>query len=49
MLSIVDNVQQEIERIEEEQDSIGYSTDYPTNRIIDESEGTVDDIGGSGE
>ena len=38
VLSIVDNVQQEIERIEEEQDGIGYSTDYPTNRTVGDSE-----------
>lgn len=34
VLSIVDNVQQEIERIEEERDNIGYSTDYPTDRTV---------------
>lgn len=34
VLSIVDNVQQEIERMEEEQDGIGYNTDYPTNRTV---------------
>ena len=38
VLSIVDNVQQEIERIAEEQDSIEYSTDYPTNRTVIEDE-----------
>lgn len=31
-LSIVDNVQQEIEQIEAEQDTTGYNTDYPVNR-----------------
>lgn len=31
-LSIVDNVQQEIKRMEEEQDGVGYRTDYPTER-----------------
>lgn len=38
VLSIVDNVQQEIERMEEEQDGIGYNTDYPTNRTVTEDE-----------
>lgn len=38
VLSIVDNVQQEIERIEEEQDGVGYNTDYPTNRTVMEDE-----------
>lgn len=36
VLSIVDNVQQEIERIEEEMDPEGYRTDYSTSRIADE-------------
>ena len=34
VLSVVDNVQQEIEKIKEEQDSVGYETDYPTNRTV---------------
>lgn len=34
-LSVVDNVQQELERIESEQDVEGYNTDYPTNRTIE--------------
>lgn len=38
VLSIVDNVQQEIERMEEEQDGVGYNTDYPTNRAVTEDE-----------
>lgn len=38
VLSIVDNVQQEIERMGEEQDGIGYNTDYPTNRTVTEDE-----------
>ena len=38
VLSIVDNVQQEIERMEEEQDGVGYNTDYPTNRTVTEDE-----------
>ena len=38
VLSIVDNVQQEIERMKEEQDGIGYNTDYPTNRTVTEDE-----------
>ena len=36
-LSIVDNVQKEIERIEEEQDMEGYQTDYSTERVQDNS------------
>ena len=31
-LSVVDNVKEELERIEAEQDQEGYMTDYPTNR-----------------
>ena len=38
VLSVVDNVQQEIERMEEEQDVAGYNTDYPTNRTVAENE-----------
>lgn len=34
VLSVVDNVQQEIEKIKEEQDIVGYETDYPTNRTV---------------
>lgn len=34
VLSIVDNVQQEMEQIEQEQDKEGYLTDYPTNRTV---------------
>lgn len=37
VLSVVDNVQQEIEKIKEEQDSVGYETDYPTNRTVEKS------------
>ncbi len=46
VLSIVDNVRQEIERMEEEQDNIGYNTDYPTNRIIEDSEAVSGEVGG---
>jgi SPP1 family phage portal protein len=38
VLSIVDNVQQEIEQIEKEQDVEGYDTDYPTNRTVTEDD-----------
>ena len=38
VLSIVDNVQQEIKRMGEEQDGIGYNTDYPTNRTTETTE-----------
>ena len=37
-LSIVDNVQQEMERIQEDQDLSGYETDYPTNRTVNDNE-----------
>lgn len=47
VLSIVDNVQQEIERMEEEQDGIGYNTDYPTNRTSEDSEMVSGEVGGS--
>ena len=46
VLSIVDNVQQEIERIEEEQDGVGYNTDYPTNRAIEDPEAVSEEVGG---
>ena len=53
VLSIVDNVQQEIQQIDEEQDSEGYMTDYPTNRtaeedinvVLDEQTGTTEEDG----
>ena len=41
VLSVVDDVQEEIQRIEEEQDMTGYSTDYPTGRITDDLLGTA--------
>ena len=41
VLSVVDDVQEEIQRIEEEQDMTGYSTDYPTGRIADDLLGTA--------
>ena len=46
VLSVVDNVQQEIERMEEEQDGIGYNTDYPTNRTIEDPEAVSEEVGG---
>ena len=53
VLSIVDNVQQEIQQIDEEQDNEGYMTGYPTNRtveedinvVLDEQTGTTEDVG----
>ena len=50
-LSVVDNVQQELERIESEQDTEGYNTDYPTNRTVEtgtapENETPPETIGG---
>lgn len=35
ILSVVDNVQEEMDRIEAEQDLDGYATDYPTNRTTE--------------
>lgn len=54
VLSVVDNVQEEIERLEQEQDKTGYETDYPTNRtviedvILEEPSGTTETGGGKG-
>ena len=36
VLSVVDNVDEELQRIEEEQDSTAYETSYPTNRTVTE-------------
>ena len=47
VLSIVDNVDEEIERIGEEQDYTGYETDYPTDRTVEASEGFDNGIGGA--
>lgn len=44
VLSVVDNVKEEMDRIAEEQDKIGYATDYPTNRTTDDD--SAGDIGG---
>ena len=41
VLSVVDDVREEIQRIEEEQDMTGYSTDYPTGRAADDLLGTA--------
>ena len=49
VLSIVDNVQQEIERMEEEQDGIGYNTDYPTNRTSEDSQVVSGEVVGGGQ
>lgn len=38
VLSIVDNVKEELGRIEEEQDITGYKTDYPTGRMVEMEE-----------
>lgn len=54
VLSVVDNVQEEIERLEQEQDKTGYETDYPTNRtviedvILEEPSGTTETGSGKG-
>lgn len=44
VLSIVDNVQQEIQQIDEEQDNEGYRTDYPTNRTAGSVEAITGDL-----
>lgn len=36
VLSIVDNIQEEIDRLKEEQDEVGYMTDYATNRTVED-------------
>lgn len=41
VLSIVENAKQEIDRMEEEQDKTGYTTDYPLNRIREEADNDV--------
>lgn len=38
VLSVVDNVDEEMQRIEEEQDSTAYETSYPTNRTVTEED-----------
>ena len=38
-LSVVDNVKEELKRIEADQDQEGYVTDYPTNRTVDPAAG----------
>lgn len=38
VLSVVDNVDEEMQRIEEEQDSTAYETNYPTNRTVTEED-----------
>ena len=51
VLSVVENVQNEIDQIEKEQDEDGYMTDYPTNRtvvedvILGESAETIESSG----
>lgn len=36
VLSIVDNIQDEIDRLKEEQDEVSYMTDYATNRTVED-------------
>lgn len=36
VLSIVDNIQEEIDRLKEEQDETGYMADYATNRTVED-------------
>ena len=36
VLSIVDNIQEEIDRLKEEQDEVSYMTDYATNRTVED-------------
>ena len=49
VLSVVDNVQNEIDQIEKEQDEDGYMTDYPTSRMVAENtENPTGDGNGTG-
>lgn len=43
VLSLVDDVDAELEQIEKEQDELSYSTDYPTNRLTAEEEDDAED------
>lgn len=36
VISIVDNIQEEIDRLKEEQDEVSYMTDYATNRTVED-------------
>lgn len=38
VLSVIDNVDEELKQIDEEQDATGYGTDYPTSRTVNENE-----------
>ena len=38
VLSVIDNVDEELKQIDAEQDTTEYGTDYPTNRTVNEDE-----------
>ena len=44
VLSIIDDVQEEINQIKKDKDNIGYDTDYPTKRIATNNKETQSDI-----
>nr|DAZ83545.1 MAG TPA: PORTAL PROTEIN [Caudoviricetes sp.] len=44
VLSIIDDVQEEINQIKKDKDNVGYDTDYPTNRIATNNKETQSDI-----
>lgn len=46
VLSIIDDVQEEINQIKKDKDNIGYDTDYPTNRTVVQEE-IIDATGGA--
>ena len=49
VLSVVDDVDEELEQIEKEQDTIGYETDYPTNRTAEDLQEVVSEVSGGGD
>lgn len=44
IISAVEDVQEELNKIEKETDPLEYSTDYPTNRTIEEDTGTDEQV-----
>ena len=47
VLSIVDDINQEIEQIKQEQDEEGYMTDYATNRTVEDDK-VIDSLNETG-
>lgn len=46
VLSVIDNVDEELKQIDAEQDTTGYGTDYPTERTLEPMEGLDNELGG---